>query len=77
MLPGDRLTDEYVASFAQLAIAGIEREYPNKPSQVMTSPASVQTPRAMHPAFYGCFDWHSSVHSHGMLVRLAKRVPQA
>lgn len=75
--PGQRLTNEQVATFARLALDGIEREYPNKPSNVMVDAESVQSPRAMHPVFYGCFDWHSSVHGHWMLVRLAKEYPDA
>jgi hypothetical protein len=72
-----RLADEQVRAFAQLAVDGIEREYPNKPSNVMVGPESVQSPRQLHPVFYGCFDWHSSVHGHWMLVRLVKDYPNA
>lgn len=74
---GDRMTDEQVVAFARLAIDGIPREFPNKPSNVMVGPGSVQRPRDMHPVFFGCFDWHSSVHGHWMLVRLAKLYPNA
>ena len=73
--PGDRLTDEQVAAFAELALKGIHTEYPNKPSNVVFDEASVRTPKEMHPAFYGCFDWHSSVHGHWMLIRLLKEYP--
>ena len=73
---GESLTDAQVVAFAKLALAGIEKEYPNKPSHVMVGPESVQSPRELHPAFYGCFDWHSSVHGHWMLVRLLKRYPK-
>ena len=76
-MPGDRLTNEQVAAFARLALEGIAREYPNKPSNVMVDPNSVQSPKAMHPAFFGCFDWHSSVHGHWMLLRLLKLYPDA
>jgi len=72
-----RLTDEQVAKFARLAINGIVREYPNKPSNAMTGPESVLSPRQLHPVFYGSFDWHSSVHGHWMLVRLAKISPES
>ena len=77
LLPGSPMTNERVAGFARLAIEGIPREYPNKPSNVMTGPESVLSPREMHPVFYGCFDWHSSVHGHWMLARLAKLYPDA
>ncbi len=58
-----------------MALAGIEREYPHKPEHVLNEPDDAQLPRALHPAFYGCYDWHSAVHTHWMLVRLARRFP--
>lgn len=72
---GDRLVESQVHDFAKLALQGIPAEYPNKPSNVMVDADSVQSPAAMHPAFFGCFDWHSSVHGHWMLVRLLKQYP--
>lgn len=71
-----RLTDAQVTAFAKLALKGIPQEYPNKPSNVMDSAADVRSPKDMHPAFYGNFDWHSSVHGHWMLVRLLRDYPQ-
>lgn len=62
--------------FARLALAGLGREYPNKPGEVLTKAEDVMTPRAMHPAFYGSFDWHSSVHGHWLLVRLLRLHPE-
>ncbi len=73
--PGTRLTDAQVQAFAELALEGLFREYPNKPGNVVSGPEDVLSPKAMHPAFYGCFDWHSSVHGHWMLVRLLKLYP--
>ena len=61
--------------FAALALKCVEREYPNKLDHVMNDAAEVQSPKALHPAFYGCFDWHSSVHGHWMLVRLLQKFP--
>ncbi len=72
---GDRMTDDQVTLFASLALKNIDIEYPNKPSNVMAGPESVQSPKEMHPAFFGCFDWHSSIHGHWMLVRLLKQYP--
>lgn len=69
------LTTELAERFADLAAEGILREYPNKPGNVMQDAAGVRTPRQMHPAFYGSFDWHSSVHGHWMLVRLLRVGP--
>lgn len=74
---GDRLTEQQVVLFAELALKNIDIEYPNKPSNVMAGPESVRSPKAMHPAFYGCFDWHSSIHGHWMLVRLLKAYPDS
>jgi len=62
--------------FAQLALQCAEKEYPNKLDHVMNGPHEVQSPRALHPAFYGCYDWHSTVHGHWMLVRLLRQFPQ-
>ncbi|MFN7289477.1 MAG: DUF2891 family protein, partial [Pirellula sp.] len=49
------MLDEQAAKLSQLALAGIEREYPNKPANVMASEKDVLSPKQMHPAFYGCF----------------------
>lgn len=62
-------------AFARLALAGLDREYPNKPNEVMAGAGDILSPRAMHPAFFGCFDWHSSVHAHWMLARLLRMFP--
>lgn len=70
------LTDDQATSFARLAMDGIAQEYPNKPSNVMASEADVRSPRQLHPAFYGSYDWHSSVHGHWMLLRLLRLFPQ-
>lgn len=70
-----RLTQEGASHFARLALHCIQQEYPNKLSHVMNSEEEVLSPRTLHPAFYGCFDWHSSVHGHWMLVRLLKTFP--
>lgn len=72
---GTKLSDDQAAQLAKLALDGIDREYPNKPSNVMTGPETVLSPKAMHPAFYGCFDWHSSVHGHWVLIKLLKTNP--
>ena len=73
-LPG--LNPERAAAFAQLALQGIDREYPNKPGEVLRGPADIMSPAAMHPAFFGCYDWHSSVHGHWLLVRLLRLFPR-
>lgn len=62
--------------FARLALSCIHKEYPNKISHVLNSPADAAAPRALYPAFYGCFDWHSSVHGHWLLVRILNTDPE-
>ncbi len=59
--------------YAEMALACIEREYPNKLAHVLASDDDVRPPRALTPAFYGCFDWHSAVHGHWLLARLLQR----
>jgi hypothetical protein len=63
--------------FANLALAYVHKEYPNKISHNLTSDADVAPPRKLTPAFYGCYDWHSSVHGHWLLARLARTFPDA
>ncbi len=72
---GPRMKPEQAAAFARLALKGIQKEYPNKPGDVLNGAADVKSPRLTHPAFYGSFDWHSSVHGHWMLVRLLRQFP--
>ena len=72
---GRPLSNQQAAALANLALAGLDREFPNKPSNVLGSSASVLTPKEMFPAFYGCFDWHSSVHGHWLLVRVLRQFP--
>jgi hypothetical protein len=69
------LTTAGASHLAQLALDCIQREYPNKLSHVMNDSSEVRSPQALHPAFYGCFDWHSSVHGHWMLVQLLREYP--
>jgi hypothetical protein len=63
--------------FARLALACVHKEYPNKISHVLNSDADVAPPRKLTPAFCGCYDWHSSVHGHWLLVRLVRTFPDA
>src|SRR5467141_4024017 len=63
--------------FANLALACVHKEYPNKLSHSLNSDADVAPPRKLTPAFYGCYDWHSSVHGHWLLVRLIRTFPNA
>jgi hypothetical protein len=72
---GERLTTAQVNAFADLALKNLDQEFPNKPSVVYENAAAIVTPKELFPAFFGSFDWHSSVHGHWMLVRLLKEYP--
>jgi Protein of unknown function (DUF2891) len=63
--------------FAALALACVEKEYPNKIAHVLNSPEDVRPPHELTPAFYGCYDWHSAVHGHWLLARLIRAFPDA
>jgi hypothetical protein len=63
--------------FAKLALACVHKEYPNKIAHVLNDDGDVAPPRKLTPAFYGCYDWHSSVHGHWLLARLARTFPDA
>src|SRR5438270_13813304 len=63
--------------FAKLALVCVHKEYPNKIAHVLNSDADVAPPRKLTPAFCGCYDWHSSVHGHWLLVRLLRTFPDA
>jgi hypothetical protein len=63
--------------FAGLALACVHKEYPNKIAHVMNADADARPPRELTPAFYGCYDWHSAVHGHWLLARLARVTPGA
>lgn len=71
-----KMTPQQASAFAKLALKNIKQEYPNKPGHVLNSDADSKTPKVLHPAFYGSYDWHSSVHGHWMLVRLLRRFPE-
>jgi len=60
---------------AALALACVHQEYPNKIAHTLASDADARAPRALTPVFYGCFDWHSSVHGHWLLARVARLYP--
>ena len=64
------LTFEQANHLATLPIKCLQQEYPNKLNQMLLDSTEIQSPKTLHPAFYGCFDWHSSVHGHWSLVYL-------
>ena len=76
-LAGMMLDPAVAARFADLALACVHREYPNKIAHVLNEDADARPPRELTPVFWGCFDWHSSVHGHWLLARLARLEPAA
>jgi hypothetical protein len=74
-LENARFDASTASRFADIALANVVREYPNQPAHVLDGPADALTPRALHPAFYGSYDWHSCVHMHWLLARLRRLFP--
>ena len=73
---GFELTRKGASALASLPLKCVDKEYPNKTSHTSASDSDhVMTPKQHHPAFYGCFDWHSCVHGHWMMIRLLKKFP--
>jgi hypothetical protein len=73
--PGTTLDAVIAERFAAIALGHVSREYPNKLDHVMNGAGDVRSPRALHPVFYGSFDWHSCVHGYWMLAHLYRRFP--
>ena len=71
-----RLNLEHAERLVELPLFCIDIEYPNKLNQVIVGEEDLKSPDRLHPAFYGCFDWHSAVHGHWSLVKLAKTYPE-
>jgi hypothetical protein len=67
------LTRDLASQFARIALGHVTREYPNKLDHVLTGPQDLHGPRALHPIFYGSFDWHSCVHGYWTLARCLRR----
>jgi hypothetical protein len=71
-----QLDDALAGEFAQCALAGLTQEYPHKLDHMINGAADHLLPQQYHPAFYGCYDWHSAVHMHWSLARLLRLHPQ-
>ncbi len=69
------LDASFASTLASLALAHVQREYPNKLDHVLNDANDVRSPRDLHPVFYGSFDWHSNVHGYWLLATLRRRVP--
>jgi hypothetical protein len=74
-MPAPTLTLEQANNLAELPLSCIQHEYPNKLGQTIGSADDLGEPSDLHPAFYGCFDWHSAVHGHWSLVALLRDFP--
>lgn len=70
-----RLTSVLASKLAALALAGLGREWPHSYQHLAAGPGEIQAPRRLHPAFFGCLDWHSSVHGHWTIARLLRLFP--
>lgn len=70
------LTEKQAAQIFSLPIHCLEIEYPNKLGQVLGADADLKSPKKLRPIFYGCFDWHSSVHGYWSIVELLQKYPQ-
>ncbi len=70
-----KLTPSLAAKFARIALGHVTQHYPHKLDHVMNGPEDAREPRALHPVFYGSFDWHSCVHSYWMLLTLRRLFP--
>jgi hypothetical protein len=71
------LTAETADRFVRIALGHVTREYPNKLDHVLGAAEELQPPRALHPMFFGSFDWHSCVHGHWLLARIYRRFPRS
>ena len=73
--PDPALTPALAAKLAKAALGHVEREYPGVLVQALSGPEDLGTPRAVHPIFFGSYDWHSCVHGHWLLARLLRQMP--
>ncbi len=70
-----KLNLEQATRLSKLPLKCMGTEYPNRLGQTLGGDEDLLSPKSLHPAFYGCFDWHSSVHGHWSLVSLLKQYP--
>lgn len=73
---GQQLTLADANRLSKLPLKCLQQEYPNKLGQLLSDASELGTPKQLHPSFYGCFDWHSSVHGHWSLVYLLNHFPE-
>lgn len=73
---GLKLTIEQAERLSALPLKCIQQEYPNKLGQVLNNDSELKSPKILHPTFFGCFDWHSSVHGHWLMIKTLKLFPE-
>ncbi|MBV9655334.1 MAG: DUF2891 domain-containing protein [Acetobacteraceae bacterium] len=73
--PRPVLTEPLAVRLAGIALGHVTREYPNNLLHLLESAADARTPRALHPVFFGSFDWHSCVHAYWLLAHVSRRFP--
>lgn len=71
-----QISEKQAIHLAQLPLKCIQQEYPNKLNQVLVGSEDLDSPKTLHPAFYGCFDWHSAVHGHWSLLYILRLYPE-
>lgn len=74
-LKAQKLSTEQANHLASLPVKCLQQEFPNKLNQLLLDSTEILSPKQLHPAFYGCFDWHSSVHGHWSLIYLLNHFP--
>ena len=70
-----RIEPQRAEQIAAMVLDAIRREYPSHVTHLLRSDEDARPPRELTPAFCGSFDWHSAVHGHWCLARLARLVP--
>jgi len=75
-VPTYELNQDQANRLLSLPLDCVQKEYPNKLQQTLLNSSHIAPPKELHPAFYGCFDWHSSVHGHWSAVKLVKAFPE-
>jgi hypothetical protein len=71
-----KLEASLAASMARIALGHVAREYPHKLDHVLDGDGDALPPRALHPVFFGSFDWHSCVHGWWTLLTLRRLFPE-
>lgn len=71
------MTEAQAAAFAAVALANVGREFPRHVAHLLSRPGEELSPRKLHPAFYGSYDWHSAVHMHWLLARVYRHLKDA